>query len=134
MYCSVLCVSLYLYIMKYLITESKLEKVIFKYLDIQDFVIYDNKKRFSNYIYFLNNESDRESQISVYTNNAFGEVRNWIFVNSDLTDKLSTLFPIGKSDCLDIIGVWVNNTLGISDSTIKDSEGLYPYRLIVNEE
>jgi len=131
MYCSVLCVCLYLYIMKYLITESKLEKVIFKYLDIQDFVIYDNKKRFSNYIYFLNSESDRESQISVYTNNAFGEVRNWIFVNSDLTDKLSTLFPIGKSDCLDIIKEWVNNTLGISDSTIWD--GPYDYRLSVTD-
>jgi len=117
--------------MKYLITESKLEKVIFKYLDIQDFVIYDNKKRFSNYIYFLNSESDRESQISVYTNNAFGEVRNWIFVNSDLTDKLSNFFPIGKSDCLDVIKVWVNNTLGISDSTIWD--GPYEYRLTVNE-
>jgi len=131
MYCSVLCVSLYLYIMKYIITESKLKKVIFKYLDIQDFVIYDNKKKFSNYIYFLNSESDRESQISVYTNNAFGEVRNWIFVNRDLTDKLSTLFPIGKSDCLDIIKEWVNNTLGISDSTIWD--GPYDYRLMVNE-
>jgi len=129
MYCSVLCVSLYLYIMKYLITESKLEKVIFKYLDIQDFVIYDNKKKFSNYLYFLNSESDRESQISVYTNNAFGEVRNWIFVNSDLTDKLSTFFSIDKSDCLDIIKEWVNNTLGISDSTIWD--GPYDYRLTV---
>jgi len=117
--------------MKYLITESKLEKVIFKYLDIQDFVIYDNKKRFSNYIYFLNSESDRESQISVYTNNAFGEVRNWIFVNSDLTDKLSTFFSIDKSDCLDIIKAWVNNTLGISDSTIWD--GPYDYRLAVTD-
>jgi len=120
--------------MKYLITESKLEKVIFKYLDIQDFVIYDNKKRFNNYIYFLNSESDRKSQISVYVKNAFGEVRNWIFVNPDLIEELSNFFSIDKSDCLDIIGVWVNNTLGISDSTIKDSEGLYPYRLIVNEE
>ncbi len=131
MYCSVLCVSLYLYIMKYLITESKLEKVIFKYLDIQDFVIYDNKKRFSNYIYFLNNESDRESQISVYTNNAFGEVRNWVFVNSDLIEELSTFFSIDRLDCLDIIKVWINNTLGISDSTIWD--GPYDYRLTVNE-
>ena len=96
MYCSVLCVSLYLYIMKYLITESKLNQVIFKYLDIQDFVIYDNKKRFNNYIYFLNSESDRQSQISVYVNNAFGEVRNWVFVNRRLTEDLSTLLPIGK--------------------------------------
>ena len=116
--------------MKYLITESKLEKVIFKYLDIQDFVIYDNKKKFSNYIYFLNSESDRESQISVYTNNAFGEVRNWVFVNSDLIEELSTFFSIDRLDCLDIIKVWINNTLGISDSTIWD--GPYEYRLTVN--
>jgi hypothetical protein len=117
--------------MKYLITESKLEKVIFKYLDIQDFVIYDNKKRFNNYIYFLNSESDKESQISVYVNNAFGEVKNWVFVNRRLTKDLSALFPIGKSDCLDIIKEWVNNTLGISDSMIWD--GPYDYRLMVNE-
>jgi hypothetical protein len=117
--------------MKYLITESKLEKVIFKYLDIQDFVIYDNKKKFSNYLYFLNSESDRESQISVYTNNAFGEVRNWVFVNRRLTEELTNFFPIDKSDCLDIIKAWVNNTLGISDSTIWD--GPYDYRLMVNE-
>lgn len=117
--------------MKYLITESKLEKVIFKYLDIQDFVMYDNKKRFNNYIYFLNSESDRQSQISVYVNNAFGEVRNWIFVNSDLTDKLSTFFSIDKSDCLDIIKAWINNTLGISNSTIWD--GPYDYRLAVTD-
>jgi hypothetical protein len=117
--------------MKYLITESKLEKVIFKYLDIQDFVIYDNKKRFNNYIYFLNSESDRQSQISVYVNNAFGEVRNWVFVNRRLTEELTTFFPIDKSDCLDIIKVWVNNTLGISDSTIWD--GPYDYRLMVTD-
>jgi hypothetical protein len=117
--------------MKYIITESKLEKVIFKYLDIQDFVIYDNKKRFNNYIYFLNSESDRQSQISVYVNNAFGEVRNWVFVNRRLTEELTTFFPIDKSDCLDIIKVWINNTLGISDSTIWD--GPYDYRLMVTD-
>jgi len=117
--------------MKYLITESKLEKVIFKYLDIQDFVIYDNKKRFNNYIYFLNSESDSQSQISVYVNNTFGEVRNWVFVNRRLTEDLSTLLPIGKSDCLDIIKEWVNNTLGISNSTIWD--GPYDYRLMVTD-
>ena len=117
--------------MKYLITESKLDKVIFKYLDIQDFVIYDNKKKFNNYIYFLNSESDSKSQISVYVNNAFGEVRNWVFINPDLTKELSDFFSIDKSDCLDIIKVWVNNTLGISESTIWD--GPYDYRLMVNE-
>ena len=36
-----------------------------------------------------------------------------------------------KSDCLDIIKAWVNNTLGISDSTIWD--GPYDYRLMVTD-
>ena len=120
--------------MKYIITESKLEKVIFKYLDIQDFVIYDNKKKFSNYIYFLNSESDRESQISVYTNNAFGEVRNWVFVNYDLIEELSDFFSIDKLDCLDIIRVWIIDTLGIKVGKIMDSSGEHYHRLIVITE
>ena len=117
--------------MKYLITESQLNRAVSMYLDNQDFVIYDNKKKFNNYIYFLNSESDRKSQISLYTNNAFGEVRNWLFINSDLTEELSTFFSIDRLDCLDMIKVWVNNTLDISDSTIWD--GPYDYRLMVNE-
>jgi hypothetical protein len=117
--------------MKYLITESQFDRAVFLYLDYQNFVIYDNKKRFNNYIYFLNSESDRQSQISVYVNNAFGEVRNWVFVNRDLTEELSTFFSIDKSDCLDIIKAWVNDTLGISDSTIWD--GPYDYRLMVTD-
>jgi hypothetical protein len=102
------------------------------YLDNQDFVIYDNKKKFNNYIYFLNSESDKISQISLYAKNAFGEVRNWVFINPDLIEELSTFFSIDKWDCSDIIKVWVNNTLGISDSKIYD--GSYGYRLVVNEK
>jgi len=117
--------------MKYLISESQFVKVIFRYLNNQDFVIYDDKKKFNNYIYFLNSESDSKSQISVYVKNAFGEVRNWIFVNPDLIEELSNFFSIDKSDCLDIIKAWVNDTLGISDSTIWD--GPYDYRLMVTD-
>jgi hypothetical protein len=120
--------------MKYLITESKLEKVIFRYLDIQDFVIYDNKKKFNNYIYFLNNESDRKSQISVYLNNAFGEVKNWVFVNYDLIEELCNFFSIDKLDSLEIIRLWVIDTLGIKVNKIMDSSGEHYHRLIVVTE
>jgi hypothetical protein len=54
-----------------------------------------------------------------------------LFINSDLIEELSTFFSIDRLDCLDIIKVWVNNTLGISDSTIWD--GAYDYRLMVKE-
>jgi len=118
--------------MKYLITESQLDNIIFRYLDNQDFVIYDDKKKFNNYIYFLNSESDSESQISVYVRNAFGEVRNWVTINYDLIDELSKFFSIDKSVCLYIIGNWVSNTLSIKVGKIYDSYSRHYHRLIVN--
>jgi hypothetical protein len=120
--------------MKYLITESKLDSVILQYLDNQKFVIYNNKKKRSNYIYFLNSESDRMSQISVYVNNAFGEVKNWVFVNYDLIEELCNFFSIDKLDSLEIIRLWVIDTLGIKVSIIKDSSGEHYHRLIVVTE
>jgi hypothetical protein len=120
--------------MKYLIKESKLDSAILLYLDNQKFVIYNNKKQRNNYIYFLNSESDRMSQISVYVNNAFGQVRNWVFVNYDLIDELCNFFSIDKLDSLDIIRLWVINTLGIKVGKIMDSSGEHYHRLIVITE
>jgi hypothetical protein len=120
--------------MKYLITESKLDNVVSMYLDNQDFVIYDNKKRFNNYIYFLNSESDGISQICVYHKNAFGEVRNWVYVNNDLIEELSNFFSIDKFDCLDIIGAWVSNTLSIKIGNVSIAEIHDSHRLIVKTE
>lgn len=120
--------------MKYLITESKLDNVVSMYLDSQDFVIYDNKKRFNNYIYFLNSESDGISQICVYHKNAFGDIRNQVFVKYDLIEELSNFFSIDKFDCLDIIGAWVSNTLSIKIGTISIDNIHDSHRLIVKTE
>ena len=120
--------------MKFLITESQFDKVIFKYLDNQDFVIYDNKKRFNNYIYFLNSESDGISQICLYHKNAFGDVRNQVFVKYDLIEELSNFFSIDKFDCLDIIGAWVSNTLSIKIGRVSIAEIHDSHRLIVKTE
>ena len=120
--------------MKYLIKESKLDSAILLYLDNQKFVIYNNKKKRNNYIYFLNSESDGMSQISVYVNNAFGVVKNWVFVNYDLIEELCEFFSIDKLDSLDIIRVWVSNTLGIKVGKIMDSSGEHYHRLIVITE
>ena len=117
--------------MKYLITESQFDKIVSKYLDNQDFVIYNDNRKFNNYIYFLNSESDELSQISVYVTNTFGEVRNWVFVNGDLIEELSNFFSIDKLDCLDIIRVWVSDTLSIRVGKIMDSSGEHYYRLKV---
>jgi hypothetical protein len=118
--------------MKYLIKESQLDRVVFKYLDNQDFVIYNDGKKFHSYMHFLNSESDNISQISVYVRDAFGEVRNWVTVNYDLIEELSKFFSIDRLDCLDIIRDWVSNTLGIKVNKIMDSSIEKFNRLIVN--
>ena len=121
--------------MKYLITESKLDKVVSMYLDNQDFIVYDNKKKFDNYIYFLNNESDLYAKISVYHRNTFGEVKNWVYVNYDLIKELSDFFSIDNLACLEIIKVWVTDTLGIRVGKIENTLDFGAYhRLIVKTE
>jgi len=108
--------------MKYIITESQLDKVIFKYLDIQDFVLYDEKKKFNNYINFLNHINDDTAQISIYATNAFGEVRNWVYVNGELIEELSGFFSIDEDECLETIKRWVTNSLNIEVGKIENSD------------
>ena len=53
--------------MKYLITESQFDKVIFKYLDNQDFIRIDKGER----IYFVNSEGNEYAQIRFDKKNGF---------------------------------------------------------------
>ena len=45
--------------MKYLITESKIKKVVLRYLDDKNFVMGNGK----NYVFFVNSEDDEYAQI-----------------------------------------------------------------------
>jgi len=101
MYCSVLCVSLYLYIMKYLITESQLDKAVFVYLDNQDFIRI--KKR--GWINFVNSRDDEFAQIR------YDERASWCYIKYDLITEISSFFSLRESNSEEIIGRWVKNTL-----------------------
>jgi hypothetical protein len=48
--------------MKYLITESQIDKVIFKYLDNQDFIQIEK----GDGVYFVNSEGDEYAQIRYF--------------------------------------------------------------------
>jgi hypothetical protein len=120
--------------MKYIITESKLENVVRKYLDSHDFIIMDNGKKFNNYIYFLNSESDDTAQISVYHLNAFGEVRDWLYVSRELIELVTLFLPIPKSKLLKVIADWVGDKLNLKinyDDVNDTGNGDMSYRLIV---
>jgi hypothetical protein len=87
--------------MKYLITESQIYNVIFKYLDSQDFIQIEK----DDSIYFLNSEEDKYAQIR------YDKYDGWCVIYYNFIKEISSFFSIEKSDSKQVIGRWVENTL-----------------------
>jgi hypothetical protein len=87
--------------MKYLITESQLDKVIFKYLDNQDFIRIDK----GNKILFVNSKGDEYAQIR------YDKKNESCYIHYKLVYEISSFFSMGESDSEKVIGRWVENTL-----------------------
>ena len=87
--------------MKYLITESQREKVIFRYLDNQDFIPIEKGDK----IYFANSEGDEYAQIR------YDKSDGWCYISWKLVDEISSFFSLDESDSEQVIGRWVENTL-----------------------
>jgi hypothetical protein len=87
--------------MKYLITESQLDRVIFRYLDSQNFIQIET----SSNIFFVNSEDDEHAQIRYNKKNGFCQI------NLNLIEDISALFSLNKTTSKDIIGKWVEHTL-----------------------
>ncbi len=89
--------------MKYIITESQIDKVIFRYLDNQDFIQIERR----NDIYFTNSEGDIHAQIR------YNKKNGWCYVYWKLISEISTSFSLGRYDSEKVIGRWVENTLQV---------------------
>jgi hypothetical protein len=87
--------------MKFLITESQFDNVIFKYLDNQDFI----QINFDEKIYFVNSVNDVYAQIKYDKNSG------WCYVYYKLIEEISTFFSMQDSDSESVIGRWVENRL-----------------------
>jgi len=97
--------------MKYLITQSQLDSIIFRYLDKRGLY----KLRYPNgYVFWGSKESWENGGniiISVYRD------RSECFVNSDLLVEVATVFSLELTDSLNIIGEWVKTQI---DFDIED--------------
>ena len=102
--------------MKYLITESQLDKVIFKYLDNQDFI----KIEKNDSIYFVNSEGDKYAQIR------FDKKDGWCMIYYKLVEEISAFFSMQESDSESVISRWVENTLQMKVT----NTGVVPRRCI----
>ena len=81
--------------------DKDFERVIFSYLDSQDFI--QIKK--NNFIYFVNSEGDEYAQIR------YNEDSEVCFINIDLVKEISSFFSLERSDSKEVIGMWVENAL-----------------------
>ncbi len=114
-----ICNCIY-YRMKYLITESQREKVIFKYLDNQDFI----QKDYGEYTFFVNSKEDLYAQIK------YNPIRGWITISRDLMKEISSFFSLDNNDSISAIAHWVENKIG-AEYTMVDVQSdivIYYYK------
>jgi hypothetical protein len=90
--------------MKYLITESQLDKAIFNYLDNQDFIQIENDDN----IYFVNSEGDEYAQIR------YDKDYGWCYIYYKLIDEISSFFSSQEDDSESVINRWIENTLNVT--------------------
>jgi hypothetical protein len=90
--------------MKYIITENRLNDIIFKYLDVR-----------------LNRIEEREGHwvdvVFVFPNEKYG-MFGWIesghlFVFIELVDEISNFFGIEHDDTLNVLGKWVEDRFNL---------------------
>ena len=89
--------------MKYLITESQLNKAVFIYLNSQDFIQIEK----NDSIYFINSEGDEYGQIR------YDKEDGWCGIYYKLIEDISSFFSLQEYDSEQVIGRWVENTLQV---------------------
>ena len=99
--------------MKYLITESQLDNIIFDYLDTQDF--YHREDGGGHYFF----ESERSYKDNQYPTIAYYDMSEDCFISSDILTEVAEFFSLSLTRSLMIIAKWVEGKIGIE---IK-----YPY-------
>jgi hydroxymethylglutaryl-CoA reductase len=103
--------------MKYLITESQFDKMIFKYLDNQDFVVI----KMGNRLYYVNSEDDEYAQIRYHPKD------RWCTINYDLVGEVSKFFSLDYEDSISVINRWIENKLGIKSINVEVAAPIVGY-------
>lgn len=103
--------------MKYLITESQFNNVVFKYLDNQDFVTME----YGTYEYFLNSENDEYAQIK------FSKSSRWCTIERKLMFEIASFFSLEYHEAMSLIARWVESKIGIEFNTVETQSDIVVY-------
>ena len=103
--------------MKYLITESQFDNIVFKYLDNQDFVVI----KMPNRLYYVNSEGDEFAQIKYYPED------RWCTINYDLAEEVSKFFSLDNYDSISVINRWIENKFGRKSINVEVASPIVGY-------
>ena len=93
--------------MKLIIPESKLDRLVYRYLDMKNFYIL--KTSFS-YQFYKSKQSMDDEEYSIIT---FSLEDKDCFYSSNLIKDVSLFFSIPTSETMYLIEKWVENKLGV---------------------
>ena len=105
--------------MKYNIPQSRLNELIFKYLDMQDF----NMVEKDNEIFFTENVGDEYGFLKYKYNTGS------LFILKVFADKISNIFGIPVKKAEDIISLWVENAFDVAVIKTKVENQIYHFFL-----
>ena len=98
--------------MKYTITESKLDKVVIKYLNGLNLTILDK----ISHIYFVRKGHDEYAYI------VYDKYNGKCIIYYDLIDEITNFFSLNSNYSEELIGKWVEDTL---DMEVKSTGWMF---------
>jgi hypothetical protein len=93
--------------MKLIITESQLEKSVFKYLDMKDPYVL---KTSHSYMFFTSRQTIEEGENPIMN---YSMRDKDCFISSDFAEDVVNMFSLFPDNALSIISDWVENKLGV---------------------
>jgi len=103
--------------MKYIITESKLENIIFKYLDSKDLYLLSTV---NSHHFFYSRKSIDYGQYPIIS---YDNKNKDCFVSSTFAEDVCSLFSIDPEYSLKVISEWVGNKLDVEIESYNSDFG-----------
>ena len=97
--------------------DKVLERVIFSYLDGQDFVVIKMKNR----LYYVNSENDEYAQVRYHPKD------RWCTIHYDLVEEIGKFFSLDTYQSIGVINKWVENKLGINSINVEVASPIVGY-------
>jgi hypothetical protein len=104
--------------MRYIITESRLENIIFKFLDSKLDGIELKKGDYSAIVFVF---PGKEFGLMRWVPSP-GQKDNQLFTYNEMVDEVKTMFSMGKFDALDFIGRYVESRYNLKVHSNDDSD------------